>query len=106
MTEGDYLLFYQNDHYPYFGRTGHKFNSDVISREYWGNIQADMLYTIKEFKKIDISRKALNEASGYKTNYQPQSIKRMSNKAYRNIRTEYDSVEKLVSNSRRGVESQ
>jgi hypothetical protein len=105
MTEGDYLFFYHNDHYRYFGRAGHKFKSDIISREYWGNISADMLYTITDFKNIDVSRKALNEVCDYKANYQPQSIRRMSNKAYRGIRREYDSIEEFVSTQRKKAES-
>lgn len=105
MTEGDYLFFYHNDHYRYFGRAGHKFESDIVSREYWGDISADMLYTITDFKNIDVSRKALNEVCGYKTNYQPQSIRRTSNKAYRGIRREYNSIEKFVSKPRKEAES-
>lgn len=105
MTKGDYLFFYYNDHYPYFGRAGHKFESGVISREYWGDISADMLYTITDFSDIDVSREALNEACGYKSNHQPQSIRRMSNKAYRGIRRKYDSIEKFVSKSREKAES-
>jgi hypothetical protein len=105
MTEGDYLLFYHNDHYRYFGRAGHKFESDVISREYWGDISADMLYTITVFENIDVSREALNEVCDYKPNYQPQSIRRMSNEAYRSIRREYDSVKEFVSKPRKEIES-
>ena len=104
MIKGDYLLFYHNDHYRYFGRVGHKFESDIISREYWGDISADMLYTVTDFKNIDVSREALNEVCGYKANYQPQSIRRMSNKAYRGIRTEYDSIEKFVSEQTKRAE--
>lgn len=105
MTEGDYLLFYHNDHYQYFGRAGYKFESDVISKEYWGDISADMLYAVTDFKNIDVSRKALNEVCGYKANYQPQSIRRMSNKAYQGIRRKYDSVEEFASKPRTKPES-
>jgi hypothetical protein len=101
MIEEDYLLFYHNDHYRYFGRVGHKFESDVVSREYWGDISADMLYTVTDFKSIDVSREALNEICGYKATFQPQSIRRMSNKAYRGIRREYDSIGKFVSKPRK-----
>jgi hypothetical protein len=105
MTEGDYLLFYHDDHYRYFGQAGYKFESNVISREYWGDISADMLYSVINFKNIDVSREALNEVCDYKANYQPQSIRRMSNKAYRSIRSEYDSIEEFVSKQSEKSES-
>lgn len=105
MTEEDYLLFYYNDHYRYFGQAGYKFESDVISREYWGNISADMLYTITDFKHIDVSREVLNETCDYKTNYQPQSIRRMSNSAYRGIIRKYGSIEEFISKSTKRAES-
>jgi hypothetical protein len=96
MTKGDYLLFYYDDHYRYFGRAGHKFKNDIISRKYWGGISADMLYTIRDFKHIDVSRESLNEVCDYKSNYQPQSIRRINNRAYRDIRIEYGSFEDFV----------
>ena len=105
MAEGDYLFFYYDDHYPYFGRVGHKFQSDVISREYWGDISADMLYMITDFNNIDVSCETLNEACEYKANYRPQSIHRISNKAYRRLRRKYDSIENFVSKSREQAES-
>lgn len=105
MTVGDYLIFYRNDHYRYFGRVGHKFDSDVISQRYWYDISADMLYTIADFKHIDVARKVLNEACDYKAAYQPQSIQRMSNSAYREIRREYGSIEQFVSEVTRKAES-
>jgi hypothetical protein len=101
MTEGDYLFFYHNDHYRYFGRVEHKFQNDVISRKYWGDISADMLYTITDFNNIDVSREALNEACEYKVNYQPQSIRRISNKAYRRLRRKYNPIEEFVSEPRK-----
>ncbi len=104
MTEGDYLIFYHDDHYRFFGRVWNKFKSNVISREYWCDISADMLYTITDFKDIDVDREVLNEACDYKTTYQPQSIRRMSNSAYREIRREYDSIEQFVSKPRKRAE--
>jgi hypothetical protein len=96
MTVGDYLIFYYDDHYRYFGRAGHKFKTDIISKEYWGNISADMLYTIRDFEHIDIPRESLNQVCDYKSNYQPQSIRRINNKAYRAIRMEYGSIEDFI----------
>ena len=104
MTNGDYLFFYHDDHYRYFGRAGYKFVNNIISKEYWGDISADMLYTITEFNNIDVSREALNKACGYKTNYQPQSIRRMSNKAYQSLRREYGSINEFVSKPRKKME--
>lgn len=99
MSEGDYLLFYFEDEYEYFGRVENKLESSSISDEYWSGIEADMLYTITSFEEISLSRESLNQACEYKEAYQPQSIRRISNKAYLNIVRSYGSVEDLISNT-------
>lgn len=105
MDEDDYLLFYHNDEYRYFGKVGQKFRSDKVSKRYWGDISADMLYTIDSFKKINLSRERLNSICEYKQSYQPQSIRRISNKAYRRLKREYGSIEQLAAESEDNSES-
>lgn len=104
MRENDYLLFYHKDKYRYFGKVGNKFQSGKVSEQYWGGIDADMLYAIDCFKIIDIHRKTLNDICGYKSTYQPQSIRRTSNKAYRRLKREYGTIEQLVMESNEEIE--
>jgi putative restriction endonuclease len=96
MNQGDALLFYHRDEYRYFGIAGCKFQNEEISEEYWGGISADMLYEIKSFRPISVSRERLNNACDYKESYQPQSIRRMSNTAYRQIRRQYGDIETFI----------
>lgn len=97
MGSGDDLLFYNKTMYEYAGKLKQKFKTNAISDEYWNGIQANMLYTISEFKKIDLPCEDLNEASDYKSNYQPQSITRMGNKAHWRVRSEHGSMEAFIS---------
>ncbi|MFK5604894.1 hypothetical protein [Haloferax volcanii] len=96
MESGDWLLFYHDDKYRYAGKVGVKFESGLISDEFWSGIDADMLYTVDSFAEIDLSRERLNQVCEYKKSFQPQSIRRISNRAYRNIRLKESSVDEFV----------
>ncbi|MFC7070592.1 hypothetical protein ACFQL9_13140 [Halobaculum lipolyticum] len=101
MTSGDHLLFYSDDKYRYYGTVGSKFSSNSVSREYWGDITADLLYTVERFTEIELSREKLNEACGYKLAYQPQSIRRISSSASWELRKEHGKVEDFINSVRR-----
>lgn len=99
MTSGDLLLFYHDDKYRYAGEVGQKFENKEISDEFWSGIAADLLYTVDSFSEIDLSRKRLNKACEYKESFQPQSIRRISNNAYRNIRLKENSIWDFIYNN-------
>lgn len=96
MDSEDLLLFYHNDKYRYAGKVGEKFESNIVSNEFWSGIDADLLYTIDSFAPINLPREKLNKICEYKTSFQPQSIRRISNSAYRNIRMKEDSIDEFI----------
>ena len=75
MMPRDILLFYNSGDYIYKGRVGAKFQSQEISRQYWDDIPANLLYSVKDLEKLSLPKEYLNEACEYKINYQPQSLR-------------------------------
>jgi hypothetical protein len=100
LEKGDILLFYNSGKYIYHGEVGEKFQSQEISKQYWENIPASLLYSVNNLTPLDLPKEVLNRACDYKENYQPQAISIVDNKPVWKLEQEHGSIENLLSDYR------
>lgn len=92
IREGDLLLFYNQGDYISVGTAGRKFVDKKVPKKYWNRLDADLLFEINQFSEIQVPSSDINQLLGYKPNYRPQSIRRVSNSSRRELLTEFESV--------------
>lgn len=77
METGDPLLIYRNSlsKYTATGRVGEFWlDTDYVRDEYWSGGPARDVYTVENYREIDLSREAVNNALGYKESFWPQGF--------------------------------
>mgnify|MGYP007042725952 CR=1 FL=1 len=97
MKEDDILLFYNSGDYIFEGRVGEKFQTREVSRRYWEDIPATLLYSIRDLDQIELPKEALNRACEYKENYQPQSLRSVDTQPLWKLEQKHGSVEEFLS---------
>lgn len=93
MTEDDVVLFYNSEEYIYYARVKACFESQEVSRRYWGDIPAKLLYSVRDLTEIGLPKETLNDTFGYKQGYLPQSVRVVANKPMRKMKQEYGTLQ-------------
>lgn len=96
MTEADMVLFYNSEEYIYYAKVEARFESQEVSRRYWGDIPAKLLYSVRNLTEISLPKETLNDTFGYKQGYLPQSIRVVANKPMRKMKQEYGTAQDFL----------
>jgi hypothetical protein len=80
MESGDPLLFYRNIQSPYTaaGRVGDFWRTEYVRDTYWEGGPAIDVYSVEEFREVDLSRESVNRLLGYETDFWPQGLWRVA----------------------------
>jgi MoxR-like ATPase len=104
VTEGDYLLFYQDQMYAYAARVLGTEENEALGRELWPNHEAGdpwkyILY-LTDVRETDISRMEINRHANYADNFAPQGFQSVREEGVQSIQEQYGSIEEFVRGER------
>lgn len=76
MESGDPLLFYRNaqSRYAAAGTVGSFWHTEYVRDEHWDGGPAIDVFSVEDFRTVDLSREAVNRSLGYDTNFWPQGL--------------------------------
>jgi MoxR-like ATPase len=78
IREGDYLLFYQDGHYPYAAQVLTTEQNEPLGKEIWPNFEAgepwEYIIYLLNVTETDVSRKEVNQFADYQDSFVPMGF--------------------------------
>jgi len=95
IHERDYLLFYQDSHYPYAAQVSTIEQNEPLGKEIWPNFEEgepwEYIIYLLNVTETTISRDEINQFAGYKQSFVPMGFMSLRNKAVDKIQRQYGS---------------
>jgi hypothetical protein len=91
---GDWLLFHHESQYVAVGRVGTKFETPWISRTFWGYAPQQLLYTIEDYRELDLSAADLDDPLDLDSNPDPDRprLQRVNPDVLADVRERHGSI--------------
>ncbi len=104
IREGDYLFFYQDQHYPYAARVLGTEKNEEIGRDLWPNFSGEdpwkyIIYLL-DILETDFSNDEINAFAGYADNFVPQGFMTYSDDGVSAIEEQYGTIWDFVTRGR------
>lgn len=80
MEPGDPLLVYRNEEsrYTATGRVGQFWHTTYVRDEFWNGGPAIDIYTVEDYREVELDRQTVNRMLGYEENFWPQGLWRVA----------------------------
>jgi MoxR-like ATPase len=95
IHEGDYLLFYQDSHYPYAAQILTIEQNEPLGKEIWPNFEEgepwEYIIYLLNVTETTIPRDEINQFAGYKQSFVPMGFMSLRDEAVNKIERQYGS---------------
>jgi len=99
LNEDTIFLVYHNGKYVAKGRFGFKVKNEKLATRLWRTRNGDtweLVYFIKDYQEIDLSKNKLNKALGYKPNFSPQGSTFVFQSKVEKLLSEYGTIDEAI----------